>query len=67
MKHLWFPGNVEHLCWKHNNKSVGELFWYKINSTMFPKLKHLKIIDNGEIPYIDNKIVSNVSSLVKMV
>ena len=73
IQQLWFPANVEHLCWKHNNESVGEPFWYQINSTMFPKLKHLKIIDDGDsIAKImtentdrQNEIVSNVSSLVK--
>ena len=79
LQESWFPLNVQHLCWKQNNTTDKEPFWYKINSTMFPKLKHLKIIDDADsmATILNNtnenkherdlkkqEIVTNISSLV---
>ena len=53
---------MQHLCWTPNGFSAAESFWYKINSKMFPKLKHLKIIDDFSSI---TKVINNKTSDLK--
>ena len=54
----WHPSNVQELCLSKSPDASNRHFWVKINRRMFPKLKHLKIIDEVDDNF-DEKCFGN--------
>ena len=68
----WHPANVQELCLSSKFGYVDQ-FWKRVSSTMFPHLKHLKIVDGiFDRPHtmvfgsnaIHNAMTLNLSSLI---
>ena len=67
----WHPSNAQELCLSKSPNVSCKHFWFRINSNMFPKLKHLKIIDKVDTDFQkkcfgggDAHVNRNLSSLV---
>ena len=65
----WHPSNVEEMCFIYAGYPLSRKFLLKINSSMFPKLKHLKVEQTVEeelfcINSEKNIWINNLSSLI---
>lgn len=67
----WFPAKVEEFCLSMSDDSSHNHFWIcfgLINSIIFPRLKHLKIINNLDVQLVkaisDGNIFDGLLSLV---